>query len=117
MGLPLAVTRRPAGAQGRSEPRTARLDGPGPQAGVAPRLARQVVQRQLDGGKTAAQRLGIDSVILLGSLCCRHRLRLAEQGNPGIETNIHETDAGLRPGASGRAAIGPVEALARIEQS
>src|SRR5262245_12395378 len=115
MGLPLAVTRRPAGAQGRSEPRTARLDGPCLPARIAPRLARQVVKRELDGGETAAQRLGIDGVILLRRLCCGrlcrgHELRLVEQGNPGIESRAQGTDAGLRPGASDRAAMGLIEA-------
>src|ERR671925_583740 len=98
------------------KPRTAHLDGACPPARQAPGLARQIFQRILDGGETAAQRLGIDRVILLRCGRQRRRLRPQERRNPGIESPTQETDARLRLRASGWTVIAAIEAPAPIEQ-
>ena len=122
MDLPLAVTRRRTEAQRRGEPRTARLDGPGPPARKAPGLARQVFKRELDGGEAAAQGHGIDGVIgdrvillILGGGRRASGLKLAEQRNPRTKRHVDDTYAGLRRKASGRAAIGPNETPAPVD--
>ena len=119
MGLPLAESRRPTDAYWRRELRTALFDGPGSPAREALGLARQVFQRILDGGETAAQRDRIDGIVFDGVILLRSGrrdwgLRPEEQGNPGIE--IEDMNAGLDFGDRAPAALTDIGALSGVEQ-
>ena len=115
--VPPAQPRRRAGTQGQHALRAAGLERTGLPAGIALRLSRQVRQRDADGRKAAAQRPGIDRVVLLRSHRLRGRLMdEAEQGNPGIESHIDEADAGVAPGDSVGSAMGLRRVPVRVEE-
>ena len=91
--------------------------GPGPPAGIALGLPRQVFERRADGGETAAERPGIDGVIVLRTVGVRRDLRGgAEQRNPGIERDIDDADAGVAPCCGSVAITRLRQNPARVEQ-
>ena len=116
-GRPAAQAGRWTGAERCQAFRTAGPERPGPPAGIALRLARQVFEGGTDGGEAAAQGPGVDHMIRMRIIIVRCGLRdRAEQRNAGIEGHVDDVDARFADGTSVAAVMAAGQGSGRVEE-